>query len=92
VSKKFHRLFGLCNKRLQQTVRCRKSSKKEIAVNIWSAFGVFLLGTGAGALLTAIFYSAQVNELRRLLSVHPPDNSGGEPQDNPEITERRKSA
>jgi len=33
-------------------------------VDTWFGIGVFLLGAGAGALLTAIVYSAQIRRLR----------------------------
>jgi uncharacterized integral membrane protein len=30
----------------------------------WTALGIFLLGAGVGALLTAIFYAARIRDLR----------------------------
>jgi len=35
-------------------------------VDTWNALGIFLLGSGAGALLAAIFYSAQIRRLKEL--------------------------
>lgn len=43
--------------------------------------GVFLLGTGAGVLLTAIFYSAQIRSLKKLLNADPGQDSPLEQKD-----------
>jgi hypothetical protein len=60
-------------------------------MDTWSAIGVFLLGAGAGALLTRIFYSSQIDNLKRLLKAASGDNSRVEQAENTEF-EGRKSA
>lgn len=58
----------------------------------WSAVGIFLLGAGTGALVTAIFYSAQICDLKRLLTAHPAENSNAPKQSDEGRDDRRKSA
>ena len=48
---------------------------KAIVVDTWTTLGVFLLGTGAGALLTAIFYSDQIRSLKKLLNANSGQDS-----------------
>jgi hypothetical protein len=36
-------------------------------MNLWSAVGIFLLGSGTGALTTVALHSSQIGELRRRL-------------------------
>jgi hypothetical protein len=42
-------------------------------VEVGLVIGVFLLGSGAGALVTVVFYSGQIRELRRLISYLAPE-------------------
>ena len=60
-------------------------------MDTWSAIGVFLLGAGAGALLTRIFYSSQIDKLKQLLKAASAENSRVEQAKHPEF-EGRKSA
>lgn len=43
-------------------------------MDAWTVLGVFLLGSGIGALLTASFYAPQVRILRRLVNEICTDN------------------
>ena len=73
--------------------RSRKSGKEGTVVNTWSALGVFLLGGGAGALLTAAFYSAQIRELKRLIAAPRAENSVAAERQNDQGNDvNRKSA
>lgn len=58
----------------------------------WIALAIFLLGAGAGALVTAIFYSAQIRDVKRLLTANSGENSSTEKQNIRGSEERRKSA
>jgi hypothetical protein len=57
----------------------------------WSVLGVFLLGSGVGAPLTATFYSAQIRRLKQL-NVGSAENSRVEQQNNQEHHDLRESA
>jgi hypothetical protein len=57
-------------------------------VEVGLVVGVFLLGSGAGALVTVVFYSGQIRELRRLISYLP----ATEKQNPLEKNAKRKSA
>jgi hypothetical protein len=68
-------------------------------VDLWRTFGVFLLGSGAGAVITAAYYSSQIGELKRLIkSMSAQDLSAVNPQQDQEQLvkrendEKRKSA
>jgi len=58
----------------------------------WGALGIFLLGAGAGAVTTALHYSAQIRELRRLLQIKASQNLQTEQRQTAEAREKRKSA
>jgi hypothetical protein len=64
----FHSSFGICNKKLLRVWNVANGDKEERAVDTWSALVIFLLGSGAGALLTAIFYSEQIRALKQFLN------------------------
>jgi len=59
-------------------------------MGLWIAIGAFLLGSGAGALVTAAFYSSQFRELKRLIGS---GRRNGLPEERPKPEDvRRKSA
>jgi hypothetical protein len=64
-------------------------------VDLWRTFGVFLLGSGAGAVITAAYDSSQLRELERLIGSMPAVNAEQEHQARlvkRETDEKRKSA
>jgi hypothetical protein len=61
-------------------------------MHVWSALGIFLLGTGAGAVTTAAYYSAQIRELSRLIASASAQNAQEEDSAETKGDEKRKSA
>jgi len=61
-------------------------------MHVWSALGIFLLGTGAGAITTAAYYSAQIRELKRLIDSLSARNTQEKEAVQREADEKRKSA
>ena len=57
----------------------------------WFVIGIFLLGSGAGAITTAAYYSGQIHRLKRLMETASQSQSLEEPNSHLE-DESRKSA
>jgi len=57
-------------------------------MNAWTALGIFLLGSGAGALTTAVYYSAKLDALKALVQRPAQYKDRDENAEN----EKRKSA
>jgi len=61
-------------------------------VDLWGSLGVFLLGSGAGAITTATYYSSQIRQLKQLIeSTSAPQERETSSAENDE-DEQRKSA
>jgi hypothetical protein len=63
-------------------------------VDLWGTLGIFLLGSGAGAVITAAYYSSQIRELKRFVgsSAVSPQQEHQEQPVKSEDSEKRKSA
>jgi len=61
-------------------------------MDAWRSLGVFLLGTGAGAVATAAYYSAQIRELKQLIESASAQNVQEERLKQGKGNEKRKSA
>jgi hypothetical protein len=59
-------LFGFRNKTNQPGISTRKRFKNDLLMDVWSALGIFLLGSASGAVVTAVYYSAQIHSLKLL--------------------------
>jgi len=71
----------------------RKEKEQQcLLMDSWSALGIFLLGAGAGAGLTAAHYAAQIRLLRQLLQLRVSQNLQTEQQPTVKADEKRKSA
>ena len=82
-----------------QTHFCRRKQVPEThAMDRWIALGIFLLGTGVGALTTVALYAEQIRHLRSLRAAAFHDGALTVSGDNSSIEEqgdksdRRKSA
>ena len=81
-----------------QTLFCRRKQVPEThAMDRWIALGIFLLGTGVGALTTVALYAEQIRRLRNVREaahdgavIVSRDNSPIEEQGDK--SDRRKSA
>jgi hypothetical protein len=82
-----------------QTDVCRRKQLPEThAMDRWIALGIFLLGTGVGALTTVALYAEQIRRLRTLREAASHDGALTVACDNSPIeaqgdkSDRRKSA